>query len=72
MTAALDLSLFRTRFPALGREQDGRPVVHADAPGGSQVPDTVIEAVAGLYRRGISNMDGGPPMPREFSVKSSD
>ena len=58
MTAALDLSLFRTRFPALGREQDGRPVVHADAPGGSQVPDTVIEAVAGLYRRGISNMDG--------------
>jgi cysteine desulfurase family protein (TIGR01976 family) len=58
MASAPDLSAFRTRFPALGREQDGQPVVHADAPGGSQVPDTVIEAVAGHYRRGISNMDG--------------
>lgn len=38
--------------------QDGRPVVYADAPGGSQVPDTVIEAVTAHYRRGISNMDG--------------
>jgi len=53
-----DLSALRARFPALTRVQDGRPVVWADAPGGSQVPDTVIEAVAGHYRHGISNMDG--------------
>ena len=33
-------------------------MVYADAPGGSQVPDSVIEAVTGHYRRGISNMDG--------------
>ncbi|MGZ8631659.1 MAG: cysteine desulfurase-like protein [Actinomycetota bacterium] len=58
MKPAPDLSAFRTRFPALDREQDGRPVVYADAPGGSQVPDTVIEAVANHYRCGISNMDG--------------
>ncbi|MGH2540773.1 MAG: cysteine desulfurase-like protein [Actinomycetota bacterium] len=58
MTAGPDLSALRSRFPALAREQDGRAVVFADAPGGSQVPDTVIEAVAGHYRRGISNMDG--------------
>jgi cysteine desulfurase family protein (TIGR01976 family) len=55
---APDLSALRARFPALARTQDGRPVVFADAPGGSQVPDTVIEAVAAYYRNGISNSAG--------------
>lgn len=58
VVAVPDLSALRSRFPALARTQGGRPVVYADAPGGSQVPDTVIEAVAGHYRSGISNMDG--------------
>jgi len=57
MTAP-DLSTLRSRFPALARTHDGRQVVFADAPGGSQVPDTVIDAVGGHYRGGISNMDG--------------
>lgn len=56
--ATPDLSFVRERFPALSRVQDGRPVVWADAPGGSQVPSTVIDAVAAHYRRGISNADG--------------
>ena len=38
--------------------EDGRPVVYADAPGGSQVPDTVIEAMAAHLRSGISNTHG--------------
>ena len=58
VTASTDLSVLRSRFPALSRVQDGRPVVYVDAPGGSQVPDTVIEAVSAHYERGISNMDG--------------
>lgn len=58
MTAPPDLSALRSRFPALARTHDGRVVVFADAPGGSQVPDSVIEAVDGHYRGGISNMDG--------------
>jgi cysteine desulfurase family protein (TIGR01976 family) len=58
MTPSPDLSALRSRFPALARTHDGRPVVFADAPGGSQVPDTVIDAVEGHYRGGISNMDG--------------
>ena len=53
-----DVSSVRTRFPSLARMHDGRPVVFADAPGGSQVPDTVIEAVSRRYRDGISNLDG--------------
>ena len=47
----LDVEAVRTRFPGLEHEQDGRPIVFADAPGGSQVPATVIEAMADYLRR---------------------
>ena len=60
-----DLSPLRDRFPALTRTQGGRPVVFTDAPGGSQVPDAVIEAVAGYYRGGISNSSGAFATSRE-------
>jgi cysteine desulfurase family protein (TIGR01976 family) len=57
--AVLDVRSIRVRFPALNRVgDDGRPPVLADAPGGSQVPDSVIEAVSGRYRRGLSNTHG--------------
>ncbi len=62
----LDLGAIRARFPALSRVgDDGRPVVLVDAPGGSQVPDTVIDAVAGHYRRGMSNTHGAFPTSEE-------
>ncbi len=53
-----DLSSLRARFPALAREVDGRPAVFADAPGGSQVPDTVIEAMAAYLRSSNANTHG--------------
>ena len=61
----LDIESIRARFPALGREKDGRPVVIVDAPGGSQVPDTVIEAVSGHLRKGLSNSGGAFATSRE-------
>ena len=58
-TEIADLSVVRTRFPALSRtDVDGLPVVYADAPGGSQVPQTVIDAIADHLRSGISNTHG--------------
>ena len=40
----LDVGSIRARFPALARTgEDGRPFVWVDAPGGSQVPESVIE-----------------------------
>jgi cysteine desulfurase family protein (TIGR01976 family) len=54
-----DPTELRRRFPALARTgEDGRPVVYADAPGGSQVPQTVIDAIADHLQRGISNTHG--------------
>jgi cysteine desulfurase family protein (TIGR01976 family) len=48
----------RAEFPALARTQDGRPVVFLDGPGGTQVPQRVIDAVAGYYHESNAN-DGG-------------
>lgn len=67
-TGPVDLSTMRTRFPALARMHEGRPVVYADAPGGSQMPDTVIDAVAGAARHGVSNMDGVFPASEELET----
>ncbi len=61
-----DISELRSRFPALAQAgPDGRPAVWADCPGGSQVPDTVIEAMTGRLRRGVSNTHGAFPVSRE-------
>ncbi len=53
-----DVATLRGRFPALSIEQDGRPIALFDGPGGTQVPDTVIEAVARYYRESNANHDG--------------
>ena len=49
----------RPLFPALGRSQDGQPVVYLDGPGGTQTPKTVSAAMAAVMDRGISNTGGG-------------
>jgi cysteine desulfurase family protein (TIGR01976 family) len=36
----------RACFPALRRQHDGRPVAYFDAPGGTQVPSEVVEAMS--------------------------
>jgi len=62
----IDADAVRARFPALARTgPGGRPFVVVDAPGGSQVPDTVIEAIAGHLRSGASNTHGAFITSRE-------
>jgi cysteine desulfurase family protein (TIGR01976 family) len=68
VTAPLDPSSIRARFPALTRTHEGRPVVFADAPGGSQMPGSVIDAVAAAARHGVSNMDGVFPASEELEA----
>lgn len=48
MTTAIpvaSLAKVRRRFPAFERKIAGKPVAYFDAPGGTQVPDTVADAV---------------------------
>jgi cysteine desulfurase family protein (TIGR01976 family) len=56
---ALDVASIRSQFPALARMVDGRPAAYLDGPGGTQVPEPVINAIAGFMRDGGSN-NGGP------------
>jgi cysteine desulfurase family protein (TIGR01976 family) len=60
-----ELSPLRARFPALARVVDGRPAAFLDAPGGSQVPDTVIEAMAAYLRTSNANSHGAFPTSEE-------
>jgi cysteine desulfurase family protein (TIGR01976 family) len=55
---AFDVDALRAQFPALARQHDGRPAVFLDGPGGTQVPQRVIDAVAGYYRDMNANSGG--------------
>ena len=54
----LDVGALRARFPALSLQHAGRPFVYFDGPGGTQVPETVIDAVATYYRTSNANHEG--------------
>ncbi len=54
----LDIAALRARFPALARTHDGGPYAYFDGPGGTQVPDSVIEAVSRYYRTSNANHGG--------------
>jgi cysteine desulfurase family protein (TIGR01976 family) len=53
-----DVEALRAQFPALRREQDGRPVAFLDGPGGTQVPQRVIDAVTTYLRDTNANAGG--------------
>jgi cysteine desulfurase family protein (TIGR01976 family) len=46
MAATFDLETVRRQFPALNRTHDNQPVVFFDGPAGSQVPQSVADAVS--------------------------
>ena len=50
---ALDVAAVRARFSALDR-----PTAFFDAPGGTQTPDSVIEAMAAYLRESNANLGG--------------
>jgi cysteine desulfurase family protein (TIGR01976 family) len=55
---SFDVEALRRRFPALSIEQDGRPIALFDGPGGTQVPESVIDAVATYFRTSNANTEG--------------
>jgi cysteine desulfurase family protein (TIGR01976 family) len=57
-TAAPDLTSSRAHFPALALTQNGLPVVYADNPGGTQVPQACIDAIAGYLMSSNANTGG--------------
>jgi cysteine desulfurase family protein (TIGR01976 family) len=58
-SAPPDLRACRDRFPALALAQDGSPVVYFDNPGGTQVPQATIDAIARYLTTANANTGGG-------------
>ncbi len=55
---ALDLARVRSQFPSLSQQVDGQPAVFLDGPGGTQVPQRVIDAISDYLKRNNANTGG--------------
>jgi len=55
---ALDLSWVRSQFPSLSQTVIGHPAVFLDGPGGTQVPQRVIDAISNYLARDNANSGG--------------
>lgn len=63
-----DLEAFRARFPALGREHNGFPVAYFDGPGGTQVPQDVVDAMSDYLLHHNANTDWAYPTSHETDL----
>jgi cysteine desulfurase family protein (TIGR01976 family) len=55
---ALDLAWIRSQFPALSQTVNGQPAVFFDGPGGTQVPQRVIDAISDYLIHANANTHG--------------
>ena len=54
----LDIAWVRAQFPALAQEVNGHPAIFFDGPGGTQVPQRVIDAMSDYLVRSNANTHG--------------
>jgi len=54
----LDVEWVRRQFPSLNQEVNGRPAAFLDAPGGTQVPQQVIDAISEYLSKWNANLGG--------------
>ncbi len=57
-STTLDLAWVRSQFPALAQTVNGHPAVFLDGPGGTQVPQRVIDAISDYLARNNANTHG--------------
>jgi cysteine desulfurase family protein (TIGR01976 family) len=70
--AALAIDQIRAAFPALARVHGGQPVAYFDGPGGTQVPEVVVEAIAGYLRDHNANTHWRYPTSQETDAALAD
>ncbi len=69
---ALDLTYVRAQFPSLSQTVNGHPAVFLDGPGGTQVPQRVIDAIADYLRRDNANTGGAYTTSRHTDAMIAD
>src|ERR1700726_567050 len=57
-STALDINWVRSQFPSLSQTVHGHPAAFLDGPGGTQVPQGVIDAISDYLRRDNANTGG--------------
>jgi cysteine desulfurase family protein (TIGR01976 family) len=55
---SFDLAWVRSQFPSLSQKVNGQPAVFLDGPGGTQVPQRVIDAISDYLKRNNANTGG--------------
>ena len=55
---AFDVAWVRAQFPSLAQNVNGQPAVFLDGPGGTQVPQRVIDAISDYLKRNNANTGG--------------
>lgn len=53
-----DTQKIREQFPSLSRKHNNKPLIYLDGPAGTQVPQSVIDAISGYYKTSNSNTHG--------------
>src|SRR5260370_41068197 len=65
VTAALDVQWVRAQFPSLAQTVNGHPAAFLDGPGGTQVPQRVIDAISDYLRTSNANTCGAYTTSRQ-------
>ena len=71
-TAPLDLTRLRSQFPSLSQTVAGQPVVFLDGPGGTQVPQRVIDAISDYLQNSNANTCGAYATSRRTDAVIAD
>jgi cysteine desulfurase family protein (TIGR01976 family) len=58
ISTRLDLASIRAQFPSFAEKVNGHPAVYLDGPGGTQVPQRVIDAIAHYLKHANANTNG--------------
>jgi cysteine desulfurase family protein (TIGR01976 family) len=61
----IDIAAFRARFPALARQHNGHQVAYFDGPGGTQVPQDVVDAMGDYLLHHNANTEWAYPTSNE-------
>ncbi|MGA7892191.1 MAG: cysteine desulfurase-like protein [Candidatus Sulfotelmatobacter sp.] len=69
---ALDIPYIRAQFPSLSQTVNGHPAAFLDGPGGTQVPQRVIDGISGYLRRDNANTGGAYATSRNTDVMLAD
>jgi cysteine desulfurase family protein (TIGR01976 family) len=70
--AAFNLSHIRAQFPSLTQTVNGHPAVFLDGPGGTQIPQRVIDAISNYLRRDNANTCGAYSTSRNTDAMLAD